>query len=106
MEKKKKKDFRLWWAGGRIPAQPGVGARAGASAPAQHGPRARNGAGARENGVVVMGPTRQGEREGRRRQRPMGQGQIGQPAGENPAAGGFNGDSPLMTQFLGIGQAP
>ena len=26
--------------------------------------------------------------------------------GENPAAGGFNGDSPPMTRFLGIGQVP
>jgi hypothetical protein len=56
MEKKKKKDFRLWWAGGRISAQLGARARAGASAPAQHGPRVRNGAGARGNGVVVTGP--------------------------------------------------
>jgi hypothetical protein len=106
MEKKKKMDFRLWWPGGRIPAQPGAGARAGASAPAQHGPRARNGTGARENNVVVTGPTRQGEWEGRRCQRPTGQGRTGRPAGENPAVGGFNGDSTPMTRFLGIGQAP
>jgi hypothetical protein len=26
--------------------------------------------------------------------------------GENPAAGGFNGDSPPVTRFLGIGQVP
>jgi hypothetical protein len=26
--------------------------------------------------------------------------------GENPAAGRFNGDSPLVTRFLGIGQVP
>ena len=26
--------------------------------------------------------------------------------GENPAASGFNGDSPSVTQFLGIGQVP
>jgi hypothetical protein len=26
--------------------------------------------------------------------------------GENPAAGGFNGDSPPVTRFLGIGQTP
>jgi hypothetical protein len=26
--------------------------------------------------------------------------------GENPVAGGFNGDSPPVTRFLGIGQVP
>jgi hypothetical protein len=48
-EKEKEKDFRLWWAGGRIPAQPGASAHAGARELAQHGPRARD-------DIVVTGP--------------------------------------------------
>jgi hypothetical protein len=67
-EKENRKGFSALVGRGRIPAQPGAGARAGTSAPTQHGPRARDGAGARENGVMVTGPTRQGEWEGRRRQ--------------------------------------
>ena len=52
MEKKKKKDFQLWWVGGEFrPSR-------------------------------VQGPTRQGEREGRRRQRLTGQGRTGRPAGK------------------------
>jgi hypothetical protein len=56
MEKKKKKRFSALVGRGRIPAQPGAGARASASALAQHGPWARNGAGTRGNSVGVMGP--------------------------------------------------
>jgi hypothetical protein len=68
-------------------------------------PRARDGAGTRENGVVVTGP--------RARESGRGDGVSGRRAGanrptrgQNPAAGGFNGDSPPVTRFLGIGQVP
>jgi hypothetical protein len=58
-EKEKGKRKRIFGSGepeGRIPAQPGAGARVGASALAQHGPRARDGEGTREDDIVVMGP--------------------------------------------------
>jgi hypothetical protein len=81
MEKKKEKDFRLWWAGGGVNSGP-AGCR-GASGRE----RKRRGCARKRRGVT--GPTCQGEREGRQRQRPTAQGRTGQPAGENPATGGF-----------------
>jgi hypothetical protein len=53
---KRKRIFGSGGPGGRIPAQPGAGARAGAREPAQHGPRARDGVGTRGDDVVVTGP--------------------------------------------------
>jgi hypothetical protein len=61
--------------------------------------------GARGDGVGY-GPTRQGEWEGRRCQRRRGRGVNRPSRGENPAAGGFNGDSLPVTRFLGNGQVP
>jgi hypothetical protein len=74
-EKEKGKGFSALVdrGGGGIPAQSGAGAHAGARMPAQHDPRARDDVGARGDGVGY-GPTCQGEREGRRRQRRMGKG--------------------------------
>jgi hypothetical protein len=73
--------------------------------PAQHGPRAENGVGTRGDGVGVTGP--------RARESGRGDGVSGRRAGanrptrgENLTAGGFNGDSPPVTQFMGIGQVP
>jgi hypothetical protein len=52
-----------------------------------------------------VGPTRQREREGETA--PTVDDGVNRPsAGENPAADGLEGDSPLVTRFLGNGQAP
>jgi hypothetical protein len=68
MKKKKEKGFlALVGRGGRNPAQPGAGARAGTSAPAQPRPTARNGAGARETALFPRGPCVRESRRGRRR---------------------------------------
>jgi hypothetical protein len=65
----------------------------------------RNGAGARETAPLPKGPRVRDSGRGRRRQRLTGQGESAD-RGENPATGGFDGDSPPTTRFLGIGQAP
>jgi hypothetical protein len=89
MEKKKKKDFRLWWAGGQIPAQPGAGrARAREKRRRGHGAHVPGRAGGETASAA----------DGARANRPT--------AGENPAASGFDSDSPPVIWFLGIRQAP
>jgi hypothetical protein len=68
------------------------------------GPR-RETARARGGDGVSVGPTRQREREGETA--PTVDDGVNRPsAGENPAADGLEGDSPLVTRFLGNGQAP
>jgi hypothetical protein len=52
------------------------------------------------------GTTRQGERAGETASAADGVGANRPTRGENPTAGGFNGDSPPVTRFLGIGQVP
>jgi hypothetical protein len=100
-EKKKKKEFLASWAGG-ISAQPGAG-HARARAPAQLRPKGEgDGASARER-QRHCGPTRQRERGGTA---PRFDG-AGEPAvcgEENPAAGGLDGDSPPVAQFLVHGE--
>jgi hypothetical protein len=81
MEKKKKKVFGSGGLGGRNLAQPGAGARGGASAPAQPRPTARNDTGARETTSLPRGPRVRESGRGRRRQRLTGQGRTGRPRG-------------------------
>jgi hypothetical protein len=83
-EKEKGKGFSalVGRGGGGIPAQPGAGARGGASAPAQHSPRARDGAGAREDGVVVMGPHARESRRGDGVSDRRGRGEPADPRGK------------------------
>jgi hypothetical protein len=90
MEKKKEKDFRLWWAGGGKfrPNRVQGRARAREKRRRGHGAHAPGRAGGETASAV----------DGARANRPT--------ARENPAAGGFDGDSPQLTRFLGIGQAP
>jgi hypothetical protein len=77
MEKKKKKDFRLWWAEG---ANSGLAGCRGVRGRERAGParptgEKRHGRASKRRGVT--GPTRQGEPEGRWRQWSMGQGRTG-----------------------------
>jgi hypothetical protein len=74
MKKEKEKGFSALVGRGEIPAQSGAGARAG---PARSTGEKRRGR--VRNGAEVTGPTRQGEREGRRGQRPTGRGEPADP---------------------------
>jgi hypothetical protein len=95
LKKEKEKELSFWWAVGRSgPA----GRRARANARLRRpscGPR-RETARAREGDGVSAGPTRQRERKGRGTA-PAVDGGVNRPsAGENPAADGLGGDSPLV----------
>jgi hypothetical protein len=56
---------------------------------------------AREGNDVAAGPTRQKERKGERTASAVDGGMNRPSAGEDPAAGGLDGDSLPVTRFLG-----
>jgi hypothetical protein len=108
MEKKKKKVFQLWWAGGAKsdPAgRRGARGRERAGLVTAHGEKRR---GRARDGAVATGPTRQGEREGEGETAPA----VDRAGANRPTVGktrpprGFDSDLPPATRFLGIGQAP
>jgi hypothetical protein len=110
-KEKKGKGFLAWWAGGDSgPAgcrcERGRG-RAGPARPKgerrrrrvrRRCRRARRWRRQRAHAPRRAGGETASARDGAGANRPT--------RGENPAAGGFNGDSPLVAWFLGIGQVP
>jgi hypothetical protein len=104
MEKKKKKDFRLWWAGGGEFRPSRVQERTRARRPSTtHGLETAR---AREKRHRGHGVNTLGRARGETALAADGVGANLSTHGGNLAAGGFNGDSPPVTQFLGIEKAP
>jgi hypothetical protein len=104
MVKRKGKRERIFGSGGpggRILAQPGAGAGSGLARP--KGGRRRGRARKRRRGHGAHAPGRVG---GDTASAADGAGANRPTCGENLAAGGFNGGSPPVTRFLGIGQVP
>jgi hypothetical protein len=103
-KRKKEKDFRLWWAGGGGEFRPSrVQVRAGAQARQPSTAQGREMARAHEKTASWSWAHTPGRAGGETVSATDGAGANRPTRGENPAAGGFNGDSPPVTRFLGIG---
>jgi hypothetical protein len=106
VKKKKEKVFRLWWAGGENSGPAGCRGAHGRERAGPARPQGRETAWAREKTTSWSQAHAPGRAGGETASTGDGAGANRPTHGENPAAGGFNGDSPPVTRFLGIGQVP
>jgi hypothetical protein len=101
MKKEKEKELSFWWAVGGIMPSREQGARGRECA----GPAAAQGRRWSGRARATASPRGPHARESRRGGNSANGRRRGEPAlrGENPAAGGLDGDSPPVTRFLGNG---